>query len=110
MIFYEWLDPSEGEDCHVYTTLSEARKEVRGHLSAGRGADDDLFNHGNGLGPFEIMRIDVGKPTKERVCAMLNRQGYVVSSEVVETWEAVPCGACTPCQERARRITSLPIA
>jgi hypothetical protein len=38
-----------------------------------------------GNGSTDVRRVDIGKPTKQRVCDCFNREGYGVSSEKIYT-------------------------
>lgn len=94
MIVYSWYDTSEGDGTRYFATLSEARRELKEHLSAGA----EGMSAGATLGPIEIRRDDVGPPTKRNVVAMLNVMGFVRSSTKVESWRGVPCKKCDACQ------------
>jgi hypothetical protein len=37
------------------------------------------------IGSTDVRRVDIGKPTKQRVCDCFNREGYGVSSEKIYT-------------------------
>lgn len=96
MIVYEWVDHTEDSPEHYFTTLTQARNSLKEHLRTGWDGD---FCHGSTLGPIDIVRVDVGVTTKERVVAMLNHEGFVVESTVIERWKAVPCNKCEGCRE-----------
>ena len=99
MKFYAWFENAMAVT-HHYTSLAEARKDVREYLATGYVKDADGFVpcRGTGLYPIEIEALHVGPPTRALVLAILNGGGHVAKRETIETWEAIACGTCEACE------------
>lgn len=99
MKFYAWFENGMAET-HHYTSLAEARRDVREYLATGitKDADGYVPCHGTALSPIEIEVLHLGQITRSTVLAILNGGGYVEARETIETWEAVACGMCDACE------------
>ncbi len=95
---YEIHD-DEGDAIHdttYFATLAEAKEALRNGMIHEVGKEDS-----------EIHAVEVGPFSRKGVVAMLNREGFAISSRLVGVMRPVWCGKCDACDAGDERCENI---